>query len=93
MPGDHETLPGVRLSDANEDTMNEEISFKNRSEFRKWLSGRDVESKGVWIVFTRNGGNTLTANDALEEALAFGWIDGLIKKIDEYRYKKYFSPR
>jgi len=36
---------------------------------------------------------TLTAAEALEEALCFGWIDGLIERIDEVTYRKYFSPR
>jgi len=73
--------------------MSEEISFKNRQEFRKWLSTMDLNSKGVWIIFSKNNGDKLTANDALEEALSFGWIDGLIKKIDDETYKKYFCPR
>jgi len=53
----------------------------------------DLGSKGVWIVFSKNAETKLSANDALEEALSFGWIDGLIKKIDDNQYKKYFSPR
>lgn len=73
--------------------MAEEIYFKSREEFRKWLSAMDLESKGVWIIFEKNKEIKFTANDALEEALCFGWIDGLIKKIDENTYKKYFSPR
>ncbi len=36
---------------------------------------------------------TLTATEALEEALCFGWIDGQMAKIDEQSYKKYFAPR
>lgn len=73
--------------------MSEEVSFKSRKEFRKWLSTEDLESKGVWVVFSKDKDNKFTANDALEEALSFGWIDGLIKKIDDETYKKYFSPR
>lgn len=73
--------------------MSEEISFKNRQEFRKWLSTLDLNSKGIWIIFSKSKENKLTANDALEEALSFGWIDGLIKKIDDETYKKYFCPR
>jgi len=73
--------------------MSEDLFFHNRDEFRKWLTSKDLNSKGVWIIFIKNDGTGLCANDALEEALSFGWIDGLIKKIDDSRYKKYFSPR
>lgn len=77
----------------NEGDMNEEISFKSRHEFRKWLSTKNLESRGVWIVFSKDKESKFTAYDALEEALSFGWIDGLIKKINDKSYKKYFSPR
>ncbi len=73
--------------------MSDELIFKDRKEFRKWLSSMDLKTKGVWIVFSKNDESRFTANEALEEALSFGWIDGLIKKIDDTRYKKYFSPR
>ncbi len=74
--------------------MREEILFKNRTEFRKWLKQRDLESEGVWLIFSKTENiRSVTAGDALEEALCFGWIDGLIKSIDDQRYKKYFSPR
>lgn len=74
--------------------MKEELLFKNRAEFRNWLEKNDLESEGIWIIFNKKKeGKSLSAQDALEEALCFGWIDGLIKRIDETKYKKYFSPR
>ena len=49
---------------------------------------------GLWLVFGKNRAvETLTPEEALEEALCFGWIDGLIKRVDEARYIKFFSPR
>ncbi len=89
----HPRRISVLPSGAYGNTMSEDLYFTDRNEFRKWLSAVDLNSKGVWIVFSKNGENHFTANDALEEALSFGWIDGLIKKIDDNRYKKYFSPR
>ncbi len=75
-------------------TMSDEITFKDKSQFRKWLKDRDDTDGGVWIVFGKNKAvKTITANEALEVAICFGWIDGLIKKIDADTYKKYFSPR
>ena len=48
----------------------------------------------MWLVFGKGGGPaTLRANEALEEALCFGWIDGQMKSLDETRYKKYFARR
>lgn len=73
--------------------MADELIFKTRKEFRKWLSSNSSH-RGVWLVFGKKGPvQTLTASEALEEALCFGWIDGVIKRIDEASYKKYFSPR
>ncbi len=68
--------------------------FQNREEFRKWLYKNCTSIDGIWILFGKaSGPKTLTAAEALEEALCFGWIDGQIQKIDDKTYKKYFSIR
>jgi len=73
--------------------MTDELIFRTRQDFRDWLaSTRSIQ--GVWLVFGKDDSLlTLTSSEALEEALCFGWIDGLIKRMDGSRYKKYFSPR
>jgi len=71
---------------------NTTLQFGNRKEFRKWLEINHSSSSGIWIVFAK-GNKEFTANDALEEAICFGWIDGLMKSIDESKYRKYFSRR
>lgn len=74
--------------------MSEPIKFSNREEFRKWLNDNCMSGGGVWLLFGKPGGPvTLTANEALEEALCFGWIDGQMQRIDDKSYKKYFSLR
>jgi len=74
--------------------MRKEILFEKRSDFRKWLEQMDLNSEGVWLIFSKTKSiKSITANEALEEALCFGWIDGLIKSIDDEKYKKYFVPR
>jgi len=74
--------------------MSKEIVFEKRSDFRKWLEQTDMNSEGVWLIFSKTKSITsITASEALEEALCFGWIDGLIKSIDDEKYKKYFAPR
>lgn len=71
-----------------------EFLFATREEFRKWLSDNAQVSEGVWLVFSKTKPVvTLTANEALEEALCFGWIDGQMKSIDATRYIKYFARR
>ena len=69
------------------------LQFANREEFRKWLGENCLSSGGVWLLFWKKGLKTIKADEALEEALCFGWIDGQMKKIDENTYKKYFSMR
>ena len=70
------------------------LTFSNRKAFRIWLEKNCSSEEGVWLLFGKKGGpDTLTATEALEEALCFGWIDGQMKKIDEVSYKKYFALR
>jgi len=66
--------------------------FENRKEFRVWLESNHNSSNGIWVTFNK-GSKKLTSSDALEEAICFGWIDGLMKSIDEIKYRKYFSRR
>lgn len=74
--------------------MDEMLTFPTRAEFRAWLEGNCLTDAGYWLLFGKAGGHkTLTANDALEEALCFGWIDGQMQSLDAHSYKKYFSQR
>lgn len=71
-----------------------ELKFSSRGEFRSWLSENSETSDGVWLIFDKTKkAVTLSANDALEEALCFGWIDGQMKSVDSSVYLKYFSRR
>lgn len=74
--------------------MDKELIFKERKLFREWLEMHGQTNEGVWLIFGKtNALQTLSANEALEEALCFGWIDGLIVSIDNDKYKKYFARR
>jgi uncharacterized protein YdeI (YjbR/CyaY-like superfamily) len=68
------------------------LEFRTRDIFRKWLQKNHETANGIWVVFQK-GNRSFTAADALEEAICFGWIDGLMKSTDEKTYKKYFSKR
>ena len=74
--------------------MKEWLVFENRAAFRSWLEENYASKEGFWLLFGKKGGpKTISANEALEEALCFGWIDGLMKSIDDTRYQKYFAQR
>ncbi len=74
--------------------MSNRHTFKNRNEFHRWLIRNHNINDGIWLVFGKGGKlETLHPNEALEEALCFGWIDGLIKRVDDISYIKRFTPR
>ncbi len=61
---------------------------------RKWLAENALSDNGLWLIFDKqNKSLSISAVEALEEALCFGWIDGQIESIDEKHYKKYFKQR
>lgn len=66
--------------------------FSNREEFRNWLTLNHFQENGIWIQFVK-GNKDFSSAAALEEAICFGWIDGLMKAIDTITYMKYFSRR
>jgi len=71
-----------------------ELLFSSRADFREWLAAHAETNGGVWLVFGKTKTvATLTAKEALEEALCFGWIDGQMQNIDETKYLKYFARR
>ena len=71
-----------------------ELLFSSRADFRAWLKENATTSGGVWLVFGKaKAVVTLSANDALEEALCFGWIDGQMQSVDSAKYLKYFAKR
>lgn len=67
----------------------------NRSEWREWLSEHFETESEIWFVFPMiaSGRSRLSYNDAVEEALCFGWIDGVIKNIDDTHRAQRFTPR
>lgn len=78
----------------------EHLQFSSRDEFRNWLKDNCASSGGVWLLFgkpaqkgKKGGPETVREDEALEEALCFGWIDGQMKSLDDHTYIKYFSVR
>lgn len=73
----------------------ETLCVTNRKDWRKWLAKHHRNKKEVWLIYYRKGsGKTrISYDDAVLEALCYGWIDGKIKGIDNQRYAQRFSPR
>ena len=71
------------------------INFKNRQEWREWLDENYDKEKEIWLMYYKKhtGKETILYNDAVEEALCFGWIDSLVKGIDKECYMQKYTPR
>ena len=66
-----------------------------RRAWREWLAANFDSASEIWLVYPNkaSGEPRILYNDAVEEALCFGWIDSIIKKLDELRAAQRFSPR
>ena len=70
------------------------MEFVDKDQFSKWLSINVKTHDGIWIRFFKDKKQiTISAMDALDISLCYGWIDGQIKTEGENSYIKYFSPR
>ena len=71
------------------------LDVSEASDWRSWLSRHHSSERGVWLVFHKKDSRlpTISYDDALDEALAVGWIDSIIKKIDDQSYARKFTPR
>jgi uncharacterized protein YdeI (YjbR/CyaY-like superfamily) len=69
--------------------------FATRAEWRGWLEAHYADQAELWLaVYKKGSGKTaVTYEEAVEEALCYGWIDGLVQAIDEDKYAVRFSPR
>lgn len=73
----------------------ERFYARDRKEWRKWLEKNYATSSGIWLIYYKKGtdGPCVSYEEAVEEALSFGWIDSKINKLDEERYMQIFTPR
>ena len=72
-----------------------QLYVTNRDQWREWLSENHATKAGIWLVFYKKETSrpTIAYEAAVEEALCFGWIDSIIKKIDAAKYVRKFTPR
>jgi uncharacterized protein YdeI (YjbR/CyaY-like superfamily) len=68
---------------------------KNRMEWRRWLATHHKSANEIWLIYYKkaSGKPRVPYNDAVDEALCYGWIDSLLKPIDEHKYAQRYSPR
>lgn len=73
----------------------ETLYVTDRAHWRKWLAANYKNKHEIWLVYYKKATDkpTIPYNDAVEEALCFGWIDGIEKRIDDERYAGRFTPR
>ena len=71
------------------------LDLRSRREWRAWLKEHHASSQGIWLVFHKRhtGVESIPYEDAVCEALCFGWVDSLIKRLDDARYARKFTPR
>ncbi|MFY9806483.1 MAG: YdeI/OmpD-associated family protein [Pseudonocardiaceae bacterium] len=73
-----------------------ELIFADAAAWRTWLAEHHGSSPGGWLVLAKKGTvqpSSLTYDQALEEALCHGWIDGQVRRRDQTTYRQRFSPR
>ena len=72
-----------------------ELYVTNRDEWREWLRKNYETRKEIWLIYYKKhtGKPRIPYDDSVEEALCFGWIDSIIKRIDDEKYARKFTPR
>jgi uncharacterized protein YdeI (YjbR/CyaY-like superfamily) len=71
------------------------LHFRNRKEWRTWLGKNHTSSPGIWFVFFKSHAaqKSIPYEEMVREALCFGWIDSLVKRLDDDRYTVKVTPR
>ena len=89
------TLKHIKLFSEHLDTKSIYLWFETRKEYREWLTINHDQCDGFRMVFYKKhtGITTISYDDAVEESLCFGWIDSLVRRIDENLFTRKFTPR
>jgi uncharacterized protein YdeI (YjbR/CyaY-like superfamily) len=71
------------------------LYVRNAKEWRVWLKKNYNKKKEIWLIYYRksSGRPRIDYNDAVNEALCFGWIDSIMKRIDDEKFAQRFTPR
>ncbi len=71
------------------------LRVRTLDQWRDWLTGHHASESEVWLIYFKQhtGVGSIKHKDALDEALCFGWVDSLVKRLDDRRYSAKFTPR
>ena len=71
------------------------LRVRTPDQWRDWLARHHASESEVWLIFHKknSGVASIDYKDALDEALCFGWVDSLVKRLDDRRYARKFTPR
>jgi len=71
------------------------LRVRTLDQWRDWLAEHHASEPEIWLIFHRKhtGLESIAYKDALDEALCFGWVDSLIKRLDDRSYARKFTPR
>lgn len=71
------------------------VEARTAAQWRAWLAKHHDSESEVWLIFEKrhSGRPSVAYEDAVDEALCFGWIDSLIQRLDDNRYARKFTPR
>jgi uncharacterized protein YdeI (YjbR/CyaY-like superfamily) len=83
------------LSNWNVMEMTESLYVTTRDEWRSWLEQNHGTQSEIWLIFYKKhtGKPTIPYSDAVEEAICFGWIDSIVRRIDDEKFVRKFTPR
>ena len=71
------------------------VVVKNRAEWRAWLAANHDKETEVWLIYfkKKTGKTSVEYGASVEEALCYGWVDSIIKKLDDTKFARKFTPR
>jgi uncharacterized protein YdeI (YjbR/CyaY-like superfamily) len=71
------------------------LDVRTPAQWRSWLADHHASDPEVWLVFYKRhtGQASIAYEDAVDEALCFGWIDSLVRRLDDARFARKFTPR
>ncbi|MBN1232558.1 MAG: YdeI/OmpD-associated family protein [Candidatus Coatesbacteria bacterium] len=71
------------------------IHVSDRNEWENWLAGNSDNKKEIWLIFYKKSSlkTSISYSDALDVALCYGWIDSIIKRLDDEKYLRKFTVR
>lgn len=75
--------------------LGETLYVQDREAWRQWLQNNHASAGEIWLIYYKKhtGRPRIAYDDAVEEALCFGWIDSIVRKLDEDRFAQKFTPR